>query len=50
MILLQILDEGVITDSQGRKVDFKVSMYMSWFVSICSSEDLVVEYDYMLDK
>jgi hypothetical protein len=24
MILLQILDEGVITDSQGRKVDFKV--------------------------
>ena len=25
MILLQILDEGSITDSQGRKVDFKVS-------------------------
>ena len=25
MILLQILDEGTITDSQGRKVDFKVS-------------------------
>lgn len=24
MILLQILDEGNITDSQGRKVDFKV--------------------------
>jgi ATP-dependent Clp protease ATP-binding subunit ClpA len=24
MILLQILDEGAITDSQGRKVDFKV--------------------------
>lgn len=24
MILLQILDEGTITDSQGRKVDFKV--------------------------
>lgn len=24
MILLQILDEGSITDSQGRKVDFKV--------------------------
>jgi ATP-dependent Clp protease ATP-binding subunit ClpB len=23
MILLQILDEGSITDSQGRKVDFK---------------------------
>ena len=28
MILLQILDEGVITDSQGRKVDFKVSTRM----------------------
>jgi len=24
MILLQILDEGTITDSQGRKVDFRV--------------------------
>jgi len=24
MILLQILDEGSITDSQGHKVDFKV--------------------------
>lgn len=24
MILLQILDEGILTDSQGRKVDFKV--------------------------
>ena len=50
MILLQILDEGVVTDSQGGKVDFKVSMYMCRFVSICSSEDLVEEYDYMLDK
>ena len=31
MILLQILDEGSITDSQGRKVDFKVqtSLYHS---------------------
>ena len=29
MILLQILDDGVITDSQGRKVDFKVSTRMS---------------------
>lgn len=27
MILLQILDEGSITDSQGRKVDFKVYNY-----------------------
>lgn len=26
MILLQILDEGSVTDSQGRKVDFKVSI------------------------
>lgn len=26
MILLQILDEGSITDSQGRKVDFKVGV------------------------
>jgi len=25
MILLQILDEGTIPDSQGRKVDFKVT-------------------------
>lgn len=24
MILLQILDEGSVTDSQGRKVDFRV--------------------------
>lgn len=24
MILLQILDEGSLTDSHGRKVDFKV--------------------------
>lgn len=28
MILLQILDEGSITDSQGRKVDFKVKSYL----------------------
>ncbi len=27
MILLQILDEGTITDSQGRKVDFRVHLY-----------------------
>ena len=27
MILLQILDEGTITDSQGRKVDFRVCSY-----------------------
>ena len=27
MILLQILDEGTITDSQGRKVDFRVRFH-----------------------
>jgi hypothetical protein len=27
MILLQILDEGTITDSQGRKVDFRVRSF-----------------------
>jgi hypothetical protein len=27
MLLLQILDEGTITDSQGRKVDFRVRFY-----------------------
>lgn len=27
MILLQILDEGSLTDSQGRKVDFKVRCF-----------------------
>ena len=27
MILLQILDEGTITDSQGRKVDFRVRLF-----------------------
>lgn len=31
MILLQILDEGSITDSQGRKVDFKVILLSSFF-------------------
>ena len=50
MILLQILDEGIITDRQERKVDFKVSMYMRQFASIRSSEGLVVEYDYMFDE
>lgn len=31
MILLQILDEGTITDSQGRKVDFRVRFFLSRF-------------------
>ena len=26
MILLQILDEGQLTDSQGRRVDFRVGL------------------------
>jgi hypothetical protein len=50
VILLQIFDKGVITDSQERKVDFKMSMYMCRFVSIRSSGGLVVECDYMFDK
>ena len=39
-ILLQILDEGTLTDSQGRKVDFKntiVSMYPILFLSPSAS-------------
>jgi ATP-dependent Clp protease ATP-binding subunit ClpB len=32
MILLQILDEGSITDSQGRKVDFRVYQLSKNFV------------------
>jgi hypothetical protein len=31
MILLQILDEGTITDSQGRKVDFRVRFYPTFY-------------------
>jgi len=33
MILLQILDEGTITDSQGRKVDFRVRFHPNVFIS-----------------
>jgi ATP-dependent Clp protease ATP-binding subunit ClpA len=29
MLLLQILDEGTITDSQGRKVDFRVRLFLA---------------------
>ena len=36
MILLQILDEGTVTDSQGRKVDFKVCPNYGGFPS-CSA-------------
>jgi len=35
MILLQILDEGTITDSQGRKVDFKVcSIWLFFYIGM----------------
>jgi ATP-dependent Clp protease ATP-binding subunit ClpA len=34
LILLQILDEGTITDSQGRKVDFKVMPFSPITLSI----------------
>ena len=30
MILLQILDEGSLTNSQGQKVDFKVLLMIPW--------------------
>jgi ATP-dependent Clp protease ATP-binding subunit ClpB len=32
MILLQILDEGTITDSQGRKVDFRVRVSFQFLI------------------
>lgn len=41
MILLQILDEGTITDSQGRKVDFRVcptSRSNTGVLSFCYTE------------
>jgi hypothetical protein len=44
MILLQILDEGSITDSQGRKVDFKAcdSLLIKY-----STLNLFLEYDHL---
>jgi len=45
MILLQILDEGTITDSQGRKVDFRVRFNPKiWFRLFNSSR---VEHHYL---
>jgi ATP-dependent Clp protease ATP-binding subunit ClpA len=47
MILLQILDEGCITDSQGRKVDFKV-----WFSIVCEQTGTyyVTEHNHLSDE
>jgi hypothetical protein len=48
MILLQILDEGSITDSQGRKIDFKVGACRP----CCPSHNLTIiaEYNHLHDK
>ena len=43
MILLQILDEGSVTDSQGRKVDFKVRIYYTSVV-----HHMEADYTYLL--
>lgn len=49
MILLQILDEGNITDSQGRKVDFKVRLLIeSLYNSFSVSRHL--EHNYLSDE
>jgi len=45
MILLQILDEGTITDSQGRKVDFRVRFYPSFCFRVFNSS--LVEHHYL---
>ena len=45
MILLQILDEGSVTDSQGRKVDFKVTQYFFYgYVKLLLIHDLSEYY------
>ena len=50
MILLQILDEGSLTDSQGRKVDFKVcrSLALTSFRSTLLNGSS--EHDHMSDE
>ena len=48
MILLQILDEGVITDSQGRKVDFKVNRCLT--IGDSSSDCLLLEHHHLPNK
>jgi len=47
MILLQILDEGSITDSQGRKVDFKVSGHC---LQKAAFSDWLAEHDHLFNK
>jgi AAA domain (Cdc48 subfamily) len=47
MILLQILDEGNITDSQGRKVDFKVRSLISFFYCFSFHH---LEHNYLSDE
>ena len=49
MILLQILDEGSITDSQGRKVDFKVCAIPNCEVNVALTVTNV-EHDHLLDE
>ena len=49
MILLQILDEGSITDSQGRKVDFKVCAIPNCEVSVALTVTNV-EHDHLLNE
>ncbi len=46
LILLQILDEGTLTDSQGRKVDFKVGELL-FFESRLLNSFYQPEYDYL---
>ena len=49
MILLQILDEGSITDSQGRKVDFKVCAIPNCEMSVTLTV-INVEHDHLLNE
>ena len=49
MILLQILDEGSITDSQGRKVDFKVCAIPNCEVSLTLTV-IDVEHNHLLNE
>ena len=49
MILLQILDEGNITDSQGRKVDFKVRPRLP-LINLTELTDEPSEHNYLPDE
>ena len=50
MILLQILDEGTITDSQGRKVDFKVIPFSAITSRIIHWNNQILEHHHLSDK